>query len=270
MNDLDLEKKGQVQTFASELIQYNINSPDENPFPLYDGLTYPPMLFNKRVLNIFNPDFCKPFLVSFTHEVPIFGGMKLHEYKLKLINTENCTNRSNTTTCEEVDQLDVSKCVSASVPENTIFLSKAHFYGSKSEKIDPFKVQGFEPNSSKHDSFVRFEPYTGTPFEAVFRLQMNVYATIDPMKENDQESEGLKPAGKKGVKRLIPVFWIDQRINLSKKTIALIRTVRFLIDHLRAVLLTMAMICSIIVILTIEIVARRGTKTIRYTRGTSL
>ena len=173
-------------------------------------------------------------------------------------------------TCEEVDQLDVSKCISLSLPNKTIFLSKAHFHGTNKEKINQTNVQGFQPNDKDHDSSVYFEPYTGTPFRAVFRLQLNVNATIDPMKETDEELDGLKPLKKRSVKRLIPVFWIDQEINLSKGMINRLRIPLLIIHHPRAFLLTVAVIISIIIIITIELVARRSTKTVRYTRGTSL
>src|SRR5690349_9902607 len=123
-------KKGQVLTFSSELVPFKIDSPSYYVFPIYDGLTYPPKLFDKLSLNIFNSDFCRPIRIQYNRTVTMFEGINMYEYIVKLIDFNNCTNPEDTTTCNEVDKLDVSKCISASLPENTIFLSKAHFYGS--------------------------------------------------------------------------------------------------------------------------------------------
>lgn len=227
------------------------------------------MLFTKPVLNIFNPDFCKPFVVYFDKEV-WKSGVKLHKYKLKLSNFENCTNATDTRTCEEVDQIDVSKCVSSSLPINTIFLSKAHFHGTNEEKINQTNIQGFRPNDAEHDSSVYFDPYTGTPFEAVFRLQLNVQATIDPMRESDETDDGLQPQGKRSVKRLIPIFWIDQRIHLDKGVINRLRIPLLVIHYPRVFLVTTAILVSILLIGIVEFIARRSMKSNGYTRGNSI
>jgi hypothetical protein len=260
-------KKGQVLKFASELNRYKIESPSDYPFPIYDGLTYPPMLFDKPNLNIFNSDFCKPILFQF-NKVSKFGGIKMHEYKLKLIDYDNCTNASDTSTCNEVDKLDVSKCVSDSLPENTIFLSKAHFYGSNEKTIEEMNVEGFTPNKDKHDSFIYFEPYSGTPVKVVFRLQVNIEATIDPMKLSEEETEGLKPTNKKGVKRLLPIFWIDQKIDIAERVIKKFQTPIFLIEYGQYVILPFAIVLTVIIIIIIEIMAKRSAKSIRNSCGT--
>ncbi len=263
---LDSIKKGQLLTFASELVSYKIESPSDYPFPIYDGLTYPPMLFDKPNLNIFNSDFCKPVLIQF-NKVTKFEGINVHEYKLKLIDYDNCTNANDTSTCNEVDKLDVSKCISDSIPENTIFLSKAHFYGSNNETIEEMNVEGFTPNKDKHDSFIYFEPYSGTPFKVLLRIQVNIAATIDPMELSDEETEGLKPTKKKGVKRLLPIFWIDQEIDIAKKVIRKLRIPLLLIEYGQYMILPLAIVLAAIIIVIIELMAQRSAKNARYSRG---
>jgi hypothetical protein len=261
-------KKGQVLKFASELIRYKIESPSHYPFPIYDGLTYPPMLFDKPNLNIFNSDFCKPVLIQFNKELSMFDGINVHEYKLKLIDYDNCTNPTDTSTCNELDKLDVSKCISDSIPENTIFLSKAHFYGSSNETIEEMNVEGFTPNKDKHDSFIYFEPYSGTPFKVLLRIQVNIEATIDPMKLSDDETGELKPKkNSKGVKRLLPIFWIDQEIDIEKKVIEKLRIPLSIIKCEQYVILPLAIVLAAIIIVIIELMAKRSAKSIRYSRG---
>ncbi|CAF4217116.1 unnamed protein product, partial [Adineta steineri] len=170
----DSAEKGQVNTFDNDLVDFKISSPSHYSFPVYDGLTYPPMLLDKPILNIFNSDFCAPVLLKFNKVTTMFGTMRLHEYKIKLIDINDCTNLNDTSTCTEVDKLDVSKCVSSSLPEEIIFLSKAHFYGSKDEVIEKMNIDGLKPSSDKHDSTVYFEPYTGTLLQATIRMQLNV------------------------------------------------------------------------------------------------
>ena len=260
-------KKGQVLTFASELVPFEIYSSSDYPFPVYDGLTYPPMLFDKPILNIFNSDFCKPVLVEFNREVSMFGGINIHEYKLKLIDHDSCTDPADTSTCNEVDRLDVSKCISDSLPEKTILLSKAHFYGSDSQIFEEMNVEGFAPDKDKHGSFIYFEPYTGTPVKVYFRLQINIVATIDPMVLSDDETEELKPRkNAKGVKRFFPLAWIDQGVDISDRINKELRKPIFLIEYGQYLVIPFAIVLTIIIIGIIEIVARLSARSRQGTR----
>ena len=263
---LDLMIKGQVLTFDSELVPFNIKSSSHYPFPIYDSLTYPAMLFDKPALNIFNSDFCRPVLIQYNGTVNMFGGINMHEYRVKFVDYDNCTNPNDTTTCNEVDKIDVSKCISASLPNGTLFLSKAHFYGSSQETMAEMNVEGFAPSADKHDSVVYFEPTTGTPFEATFRMQLNVEVTIDPMRQLDDGSE-LESANRKGVKRLVPVFWIDQEIKIHDKIIKKIKMLQFFLKHGQLILIPVAIVLSAIIVGIIEVIGRRGDKKYRKLHG---
>jgi hypothetical protein len=260
-------KKGQILKFASELVRYKIESPSHYPFPIYDGLTYPPMLFDKPKLYIFNSDFCKPVLFQF-NKVLMLGGINMHEYKLKLIDYDNCTNPNDTNTCNEVNRLDVSKCISDSLPDKTIFLSKAHFYGASNETMNEMNIDGFTPTRDKHDSFIYFEPYSGTPVKVLFRMQVNIDAIIDPMRQSDENFEELKPTNKRGVRRLLPIFWIDQEIDITEIVIKKFRTPIFFLQYEKYVTIPLAIVLSAIIIVIIELVAKRSAKNVRDSRGT--
>ncbi|CAF1351884.1 unnamed protein product [Adineta steineri] len=262
----DLAEKGQVNTFDNELVDFTISSPSHYPFPVYDGLTYPPNLFDKPILNIFNSDFCAPVLLQFNNVTKMFGNILVHEYKIKLIDINNCINSNDTSTCTEVDKLDVSKCISSSLPDETIFLSKAHFYGSNNETIEKMNIQGFKPSSDKHDSTVYFEPYTGTPLEASFRMQLNIDATIDPMRKSENGLD-LEPKNSRGVKRLVPVFWLDQDIKLAQSMIIKLQISMFILKHKLYVLIGLALILSIVIIGITECLVKRADKKARSKRG---
>ncbi len=128
-------EKGQVLAFTSENVPFSFSSPDFYNFTIYDGLTFVPMMFDKPSLNIFQPDFCRPINVKFNKVISMFGGIDIHEYVIRLVDFTQCTDPQDINTCPELDKLDVSKCISASIPDNTVFLSKPHFYGSSNETI---------------------------------------------------------------------------------------------------------------------------------------
>jgi hypothetical protein len=230
------------------------------------------MLFDKPLLNIFNSDFCSPLLLEFNKQIYMYGsifmigGINMFEYKIKLVDIKNCTNPNDTSTCNEVDKLDVSKCISDSLPENTIFLSKAHFYGSTNETIEEMNIEGLTPTSDKHDSVVYFEPYTGTPFKASFRMQLNINATIDPMRESEYGS-GLEPTKRKSVKRLLPIFWIDQDITISKEVISKLQKTLCVLHNGQYAIIVLAIGLWIGFVVLMGFLAKRSIKSHRYTRG---
>jgi hypothetical protein len=267
-------KKGQLLTFASELVRFNILSPSQYQVPVYDGLTYPPMLFDKPKLHIFNSDFCKPVLIQFNKELSMFDGINMHEYKLKLIDYDNCTNPNDTNTCNEVDKVDITKCISDSLPEKTFFLSKAHFYGASNETMNEMNIDGLNQTNGEYDSFIYFEPYSGTPFKVQLRIQVNIDATIDPMRQSDENLDGLKPTNKKGVRRLLPIFWIDQEIHIAERVIKTLRRPILILQYQQRKIviwsIISAVIIIVIIIVIIEIIAKRLAKTARYSRGTYL
>ena len=255
-------------TFGSELVPFNITASSVYSFPIYDGLTFPSNLFDKPVLNIFNSDFCKPVMIKFNKIVSGPLGIDLYEYKLKLIDYNDCANLSDAETCREVDQIDVSSCISTSLPNNTIFLSKPHFYEADNQTVEEMNIEGFTPDTSKHDSFVRFEPNTGTPFEAIFRLQLNVKAQIDPVKESSFGSDTFEPTNKRAVSRLLPVSWIDQEVRLAPKFVNKLVITFFCLKHSSSLIAAFVSVLIILIIILIEVIARRSARNTGYTRGT--
>ncbi|CAF3356228.1 unnamed protein product [Rotaria sp. Silwood1] len=260
-----LMEKGQVLAFASENAPFSFSSPNFYGFPIYDGLTFIPMLFDKPSMNIFQPDFCRPLNVKFNKVLSMFGGIEVHEYVIRLVDLNQCTNDSDINTCPELDKLDISQCISSSLPNNTIFLSKAHFYGSSNETIEQMNIQGFTPTRDKHEALIYFDPYSGTPIRAHHRLQLNIDATIDPMKKS-MYGDGLEQTTRKSVKRMIPLVWIDQEVNVNDATIRMLRMVHIAVRYGQAMIMILAFVLIIIIIVIMEVSARRNVKNKRMER----
>jgi len=250
-------EKGQVLAFASENVPFSFSSPTPYPVTIYDGLTFVPMLFDKPVLNMFQPDFCRPITIKFNKALSMFGGIDVHEYVIKFIDFDTCTNFSDINTCPELDKLDVSKCISDSLPENTVFLSKPHFYGSSNETMEEMNIEGFSPTRDQHEALIYFEPYSGTPLRAHHRIQLNIDTIIDPMRQSEDGSE-LEPTKRRGVRRMVPLVWIDQEVNVDDATISTLRFVHMALRYGQYVIMTVAIVLAIIIIGIIEIMARRA------------
>jgi len=77
----------------------------------------------------------------------------------------------------------------------------------------------------------------------------------------------LNQQKKRGVRRLIPIFWIDQEIKLSEKMINKLRTPLWILENGRYIFLPSAIALAIIIIVIIELVAKHASRHGRYTRG---
>lgn len=204
-------KKGQVIDFASEYTPFKTEA-KEWQTEFFDGMTFPPMGNppNRRAINVFQPDLCRPIQLRYNRTLSMFGIDQVHEYVLKLVDVEKCPSMDEN--CPEADKLDITRCFSAELPEETIFLTKPHMYGHDSSSTNV----AFTPDATRHESTIYFEPMTGTPLQAQSRIQLNVNAWIDRIKLNDDGS--TQPTKSRAVRRLIPMMWIDQTITLNEAT----------------------------------------------------
>lgn len=232
-------------SFSSELSSFKISTNKDYIFPVYDGLTFPADLTNKTQLFVFNSDFCRPVLLEFQKVVSKFGFSQLYEYKLKLIDHESCYRHENKFNCTEVEQLDVSKCFSDSLPDDSIFLSKAHFYQAAEETISKTKVRGFNGTQEKHDSLIYFEPVSGTPIQGTYRIQLNVKTFVDPASSD-----------RAGSKRFLPIFWIDQKVHISEETLNKLKKLTYILHNQIRFLGLALLVLSMVFIIVVELIAR--------------
>jgi hypothetical protein len=92
------------------------------------------------------------------------------------------------------------------------------------------KIEGFTPTRDKHEALIYFEPYSGTPVRAHHRIQMNVDAITDSMRQSEYGSN-LEPTKRKGVRRLLPLVWIDQEVNVDAPTIRTLRMIHLALRY---------------------------------------
>jgi len=237
-------KKGQVIDFASEYTTFKTNA-SEWQTEVFDGMTFPPMGNppNRKVINVFQPDFCRPIQLRYNRTLPMFGFDQVHEYVLKLVDAETCPTMDEN--CPEADRLDITRCFSAELPEETIFLTKAHMFGHDSSSTSI----AFNPDESKHESTIYFEPMTGTPLKAHSRIQMNVNAWIDRIKVNEDGT--TEPTKSRALRRLIPMMWIDQTITLKEATAKRLKFVSGILDKGHQVHQSLSFVYILVALLSI-------------------
>ncbi|CAF4731985.1 unnamed protein product [Rotaria sp. Silwood1] len=203
--------KGQVVDFASEYTTYTTDA-SKWITDFFDGVTFPPVGNppNRQVINVFQPDFCRPVQLRYNRTLSKFGFHQLHEYVLKLVDYVQCPEMDEN--CPEADKLDISSCLSTQIPKKTVFLTKPHMYGHNSSSTNV----AFDPDIHKHESTIYFEPLSGTPIRAHLRIQLNTNAMIDRIKVD--EFGATETTNSRAVTRFIPMMWIDQTIALNHDT----------------------------------------------------
>ncbi|CAF3481099.1 unnamed protein product [Rotaria socialis] len=246
----DLTIKGQMVDFASEYTPFK-TSFENWQTTMFDGMTFPILgnPTNRKVINVFQPDFCRPVQLRYNRTVSKFGFPHLHEYVLKLVDVEKCPEMDEF--CPEADKIDITKCLSAEIPAETLYLTKPHLYGHNSS----YTNVDFKPDFDKHESTIYFEPITGTPIQAQLRIQLNTNAWIDRLTLNPDGS--TDPSGTRAVRRFTPMVWIDQKITVNEEAIKTLKTLTVVLEKINYVhqslniLYTMIAFVSVIAILLV-------------------
>lgn len=245
--------KGQVVNFATE---YSSFMTDANQWKtdFFDALTFPSLGNppSRKVINVFQADFCRPVQLRYNRTVSMFGFHQLHEYVLKLVDFEKCPEMDEN--CTESDKLDITKCLSAELPEETVLLTKPHMYGHNSSSTNV----AFTPDFDKHESTIYFEPISGTPVRAQLRIQLNTNAWIDRV-TIDGDGE-IKTTKSRAVPRFTPMLWIDQTItvddaplNRLKRVTKLIHVLDNMHQSIKLVFIILALLSVIAIIVVIEL-----------------
>ncbi|CAF2766529.1 unnamed protein product [Rotaria sp. Silwood2] len=266
----NLTIKGQMIDFASEYTTFKTASEDWQT-DIFDGLTFPALGNppNRKVINVFQPDFCRPLQLRYNRTVAAFGFGQLHEYVLKLVDFEKCPEMDEN--CPEADKLDITKCLSgrlilitkmnAEIPEETIFLSKPHFYGHNSSSTNV----NFKPDFHQHESTIYFEPLTGAPVRAQLRIQLNTNAWIDRLKLNADGS--TDPTRTRAVRRFVPMVWIDQLINLNHEPLNRLQRASYMLGKfhyvhqllkLGYIIFACLLLISIVIVIELFLLNRRN------------
>jgi hypothetical protein len=245
--------KGKVVDFASEYTSFATKA-DEWKTEFFDGLTFPPLGNppNRKFINIFQADFCRPVQLRYNRTISMFGIDQVHEFVLKLVDVDKCPEMNEN--CPESDKLDITKCLSSEIPDETVFLTKPHMYGHNFTGTNV----AFTPDFDKHESTIYFEPLSGTPLRAQLRIQLNANAWIDRIRITDDGA--TEPTKSRAIRRFIPMMWIDQTITLNEATLNRLKSVSGILQKghhahqsLKLVYILVALFSVIAIIAVIEL-----------------
>ncbi|XP_023318382.1 lysosome membrane protein 2-like isoform X1 [Trichogramma pretiosum] len=171
-----------------------------------DGSMFPPFLLHNRnrTLKVFAKELCRTIHFSYVGE-SISRGLKTFRYKM---NEHSYTQRKNVDTlcakpicyhihqknCEYKGLFDVSSCHYGA----PIIASFPHFYHGDNSLFK--NVDGLEPQSDLHQTYIDLHPRLGVPIEGRSRMQMNIVAT---------KAENVPFLGPIIDGTLLPVMWVE-------------------------------------------------------------
>ncbi|CAG9577115.1 unnamed protein product [Danaus chrysippus] len=155
---------------AQNFREYDIHKCQDRVTGATEGVMYHHHMSKSDVLYALRKTVCKPLPLYFDKELKM-DGVPVYRYNL----SERAFDRQrNGSDCYATDDplpdgvSDASKCFF----DFPMVASYPHFYTGSPHK-DTY-VTGFKPDSEKHRSYVIVEPITGTPYDAVARLQCNL------------------------------------------------------------------------------------------------
>ncbi|KAL1131950.1 hypothetical protein AAG570_011561 [Ranatra chinensis] len=173
-----------------------------------DSTIFPPFLTPQDDIVSFAPDLCRSLGAKYQYPI-VYQGIPGNHYTATLGDMSNnaeekcfCPSENK---CLKKGAFDITKCAGA-----PIILTLPHFFETDPSYLDT--VDGLRPNKEEHQIYLNFEPITGTPLGARKRLQFNIeiHSVIKiPIMRNLPVS-------------LIPLFWVEEGLELNKTFIDLL------------------------------------------------
>lgn len=202
-----------------------------------DSTIFPPSLTKSDTIYIFVPDVCGSMSAEFQSEETVQNVMALKFIGSKKNFADPMKYEQNKCHCEEeenqgqdlFDDPAGAETAHLSCPKEgvmylqacykaPVIFSQPHFYMADDEYLK--FVDGLQPNKSKHETFVRIEPKTGTPLEGYKRLQMNMFLKeVSDIKILNNVTTGLMPS-----------LWIEEGFKLDDENLSKLISFYHLID----------------------------------------
>ncbi|XP_026294183.1 sensory neuron membrane protein 1-like [Frankliniella occidentalis] len=178
-----------------------------------DSTIFPPFLEQSNDIVAFSTDLCLSIGAKFEKEV-VFKGIPGNRYTATL--GDMSSDPEMQCYCPAPDKclkkgiIDLTKCAGAPIAASLPHLYETHEDYQK-------MVKGLHPDVDKHGINMIFEPMTATPVSARKRLQFNIFT---------------HPVAKIAVMKtfctaLIPIFWIEEGVDLPDDFVNLLETQLF-------------------------------------------
>ncbi|XP_073981559.1 sensory neuron membrane protein 1-like isoform X2 [Rhodnius prolixus] len=199
---------GMMFSFNGKTVQEVWSGPECNALRGTDSTIFPPFITPDEEIVSFAPDLCRSLGAKFQYHIN-YRGIPGNHYTATLgdmsANEDEKCFCPTPSTCLKKGAFDITKCVGA-----PIILTLPHFYEADPSYLE--EVDGLHPNKENHQIFLNFEPITGTPLGARKRLQFNM--RIHAIKK--------VPLMKNLPDAMIPLFWVEEGLELSQEFIDLL------------------------------------------------
>ncbi|XP_058117793.1 sensory neuron membrane protein 1 [Anopheles ziemanni] len=194
---------GRVISFNDET-EMDIWDGDEcNQYIGTDSTIFPPFLTKQDRLWAWSPEVCRSLGAHYVQKSK-YAGLPMSFFELDFGDLKNephnhCFCRDPPDECPPRGTMDLSPCLGG-----PIIGSKPHFYGADPKLVEA--VDGLAPNKEKHDVYIHFELFTGSPVSAAKRLQFSM--DLGPIHNHDLF--GQLP------QVILPMFWAEEGASLNK------------------------------------------------------
>ncbi|XP_050304666.1 sensory neuron membrane protein 2-like [Anthonomus grandis grandis] len=187
-----------------------------------DATIFHPGIKENEDLWVYNTDICRTIKLGYVNSNETYKGITGIRFEASkrifrpstLLEENDCycskatTDETGTARCYLDGVFDLKPCIGAA-----ILLSQPHFLNADAKYLNN-TGQGLQPDHDKHGIYLLIEPNTGTPLEAMKRVQLN-----SVLKKQSFLSSLTPQEMHEGV---FPILWLEEGVQLPQNLIDLL------------------------------------------------